>query len=206
MFPTNRMTVPSPHPDPLTGAPGAHPVGAGFGAAVGGAAAGVALGTAGAVATGSAVGAVAGPLGAVVGALAGGLAGGVFGHHVAESMHPTVLEAIEADEEPAFQEEEEAFWHERYLLLPYVLADKTFADYLPAFRYGRQCREQFDGRSFSEVELQLHAGWIAARGDSSLDWEDARCAIRDAYEGPMPPPATTEDIAIDDDDWVVPPM
>src|SRR4051794_32509382 len=49
--------------DPITGEPGAHPVGVGVGTAAGGAAAG-ALG-----------GAAAGPVGAVVGAVAGGLAG-----------------------------------------------------------------------------------------------------------------------------------
>src|SRR3954447_11610765 len=53
--------------DPITGEPGAHPVGAGVGAAVGGAA------------TGAAAGAVAGPVGAVVGAVAGGVVGGLAG-------------------------------------------------------------------------------------------------------------------------------
>src|SRR5262245_15978955 len=55
--------------DPITGTPGAHPVGAGIGA-IGGAAAGAAIGTA------------AGPLGTVVGAAIGGVAGGLVGKGV----------------------------------------------------------------------------------------------------------------------------
>ena len=52
--------------DPITGAPGAHPVGTGVGAAAG-------------VATGAAVGAIGGPVGPAVGAVIGGVIGGVAG-------------------------------------------------------------------------------------------------------------------------------
>ena len=63
--------------DPLTGAPGAHPIGTGVGAAAGG------------VAAGAAVGSVAGPVGTVVGAAVGAVAGGLAGKGVAESIDPT---------------------------------------------------------------------------------------------------------------------
>jgi hypothetical protein len=59
--------------DPITGAPGAHPVGTGIGAAT----AGMAAGT------------VAGPVGAAVGAVVGGL----IGKAVAEAIDPTAEEA-----------------------------------------------------------------------------------------------------------------
>src|SRR6187431_392812 len=59
--------------DPITKAPGAHPVEVGLGAALGGAAAGVA----------------AGPVGAVLGAVAGGVAGGYGGRAVGEAIDPT---------------------------------------------------------------------------------------------------------------------
>ena len=54
--------------DPITGAPGAHPVGVGLGAAAGGIAAGAAAGTL-----------AAGPVGTVVGAAVGAVAGGLGG-------------------------------------------------------------------------------------------------------------------------------
>jgi phage tail tape-measure protein len=67
--------------DPITGAPGAHPVGVGLGAAAGGIAAGAAAGTV-----------AAGPVGTVVGAAVGAIAGGLGGKAVAEHFDPTVAE------------------------------------------------------------------------------------------------------------------
>jgi phage tail tape-measure protein len=68
--------------DPITGAPGAHPVGVGLGAAAGG--------VAGGIAAGAAVGTVAaGPVGTVVGAAVGAIAGGLGGKAVAEHFDPT---------------------------------------------------------------------------------------------------------------------
>ena len=63
--------------DPLTGAPGAHPIGTGVGAAAGG------------IAAGAAVGSVAGPVGTAVGAAVGAVAGGLAGKGVAENIDPT---------------------------------------------------------------------------------------------------------------------
>ena len=64
------------NPDPLSGAPGAHPVGVGVGALSGAAA-------------GAAMGAVAGPAGAAVGTVVGAVAGALAGKGTAEAMHPT---------------------------------------------------------------------------------------------------------------------
>ena len=58
------------NPDPITGAPGAHPVGVGLGAAAGTLA--------------------AGPVGTVVGAAVGAVAGGLGGKAVAEHFDPTM--------------------------------------------------------------------------------------------------------------------
>ena len=81
--------------DPITGAPGSHPVGTGVGAVAGG------------VAAGAAAGAVAGPVGAVVGAAVGAVVGGLAGKAVAENIDPTV---------------EDAYWRDSYTERPYVPA------------------------------------------------------------------------------------
>ena len=62
--------------EPITGTPGAHPLGTGAGAASGGVA-------------GAAIGVAAGPIGVAVGAVAGGLAG----KRAAEAVNPAVEEA-----------------------------------------------------------------------------------------------------------------
>ncbi len=69
------------NPDPITGAPGAHPIGV-AGGGTGGALAGAAIG-----------GAVGGPVGAVVGGATGAVAGGAAGKGAAEAVNPTVEEA-----------------------------------------------------------------------------------------------------------------
>jgi phage tail tape-measure protein len=71
----------------LTGAPGAHPVGAGLGAAAGG------------IATGAAVGTIAGPVGRVVGAAVGAVVGGLAGKAIGEAIDPTA---------------ESAYWQKNY--------------------------------------------------------------------------------------------
>ncbi|MGZ5139155.1 MAG: hypothetical protein ACXWCX_15260, partial [Burkholderiales bacterium] len=72
--------------DPITGAPGAHPIGTGLGAAAGGIAAGAAAGTL-----------AAGPIGTAIGAAAGAIAGGLAGKAVAEHFDPTAEEAYWRD-------------------------------------------------------------------------------------------------------------
>ena len=77
---TNKVNIPErgANRDPISGAPGAHPLGAGIGAALGGAAAGAAAGT------------VVGPVGTVVGLAVGAIVGGLAGKGVAESIDPTL--------------------------------------------------------------------------------------------------------------------
>ena len=141
--------------DPISGAPGAHPVGTGLGAAMGGAAAGAAVGT------------VAGPLGTVIGAAVGAVIGGLVGKGVAELVDPTV---------------EETYWRGNFSTRPYVAAGDTFEDYAPAYGYGVTSYRDRPGRSFEEVEAELSVGWADARGASRLEWGDARAATRDAWD------------------------
>ena len=70
------------NPDPITGAPGAHPLGV-AGGGTGGALAGAAIGAV-----------VGGPVGAVVGGAIGAVAGGAAGKGAAEAVNPTVEEAF----------------------------------------------------------------------------------------------------------------
>ena len=93
--------------DPISGTPGAHPLGTGAGAAPGG--------VAGAIA-GLAVG---GPLGAAIGAVVGAVAGGLAGKSAAEAVNPTA---------------EALFWKETYLREPYFVPGKTYEYYAPGFR------------------------------------------------------------------------
>ncbi|HET9340942.1 MAG TPA: hypothetical protein VFQ55_18210 [Casimicrobiaceae bacterium] len=139
--------------DPITGAPGSHPVGTGLGAA-------------GGAAAGAAVGAAAGPVGAVVGAVVGGVAGGLAGKGVAEMIDPTV---------------EGTYWRENFASRPYA-SGAAYDDFEPAYRYGWETYPQFAGTPFEEAEPQLRSQWDYRRGDSDLSWDRARLAAKDSWQ------------------------
>jgi hypothetical protein len=150
---------PDQNPDPITGAPGSHPVGTGIGAA-GGGAAGAAIG--------AAVSGPAAPAGAVVGAVIGAVAGGLAGKGAAEAVNPTA---------------ENEYWRTNYAARPYYESSYTYdEDYRPAYEYGWSTFGQHAGRRFEDVESDLSSGWQRAKGKSRLDWERAKLATRDAWE------------------------
>jgi len=141
--------------DPITGTPGAHPLGTGAGAATGSVAGGVA---------GLAVG---GPVGGVIGAAIGALAGGLAGKSAAESVNPTA---------------EELFWKETYIREPYYVAGKTFEYYAPGFRAGWEGRVRHDGRTFEAAEPELMADYGLTRSELDPAWQDVRAAARAAWD------------------------
>lgn len=145
---------PSENPDPITGEPGAHPVGVGLGAA-GGAAAGAAIGS------------VAGPVGSAVGAAAGGVAGGLLGKGIAEAFDPTA----ELD-----------YWRDAHAGRPYA-AGRRFSDLEPAYRVAIDSYQTSPSPvPFSHVEPKLRASYESARSSNLLDWGTARDASKDAWE------------------------
>lgn len=141
--------------DPLTGAPGAHPVGTGVGAASGGAA-GAAIGSA-----------VGGPIGAGVGIVAGAIIGGLAGKGAAESIDPTA---------------EDAYWRENYRTREYIDPGATYETYEPAYRAGYVGFSRHRGRRFDDIESELRDDYERTAGNPSLSWEKARQAARDAWD------------------------
>lgn len=148
--------------DPITDAPGSHPIGTGIGALLGGAAA--AAGTGAAI--GAATGTVAGPVGTLIGAAVGAVVGGLAGKGVAEAIDPTV---------------EEVYWRENFKSRPYA-SGKSFDDYGPAYMHGVNSYTKYPNSRFDDVESNLARDWNTAGGKSSLDWANARIATRDAWD------------------------
>ncbi len=147
-----RDKQPDANRDPITGAPGSHPIGTGVGAAAGGTA-------------GAAIGSVAGPVGTVVGAAVGAIAGGLAGKGVGEMVDPTV---------------EDAYWRDNYAKRPYYSRDHGYDTYAPAYRTGYEGRVKYDGRSFDDIETDLEADY--KRHNGKLDWIDVKDASRDAWD------------------------
>jgi hypothetical protein len=133
--------------------------GAGVGA-VGGAALG---GVAGGATAGALAGGVTGPVGAVIGAAVGAVAGAIM----ARKGDPAI---------------EDSYWRDNHASRPYARKDVGFDHYQPAYRAGVESFNNNSNRSFDEIEPQLSRDWGRARGNSSLEWEHARPAARDAWE------------------------
>jgi len=139
--------------DPITGVPGAHPIGSGLGAA-GGAVAGAAIGS------------IAGPIGAAVGLVAGAVAGGLGGKGVAEAI------------DPSFEEE---YWVVNYPSRPYAVATVPYETYRPAYRTGYEGYTRYPAKSFDEVESDLQRDYEKIKGNANLSWNEAKHAARDAW-------------------------
>ena len=140
--------------DPITKAPGSHPVGTGVGAALGGAAAGAAAGT------------VAGPAGTIAGAAVGAIVGGLAGKGIAEKIDPTV---------------EDAYWRENHNRQKFA-KDSRYDDYAPAYRTGYEGYSEFGarGKSYDQVEADLRRRYEST--SPRIGWESASFATRAAWD------------------------
>ena len=142
------------NPDPITGEPGAHPVGTGVGAASAGAA-------------GAAIGAVAGPIGVVAGTVIGAVAGGLAGKGVAESIDPT---------------NEDGYWQANHHSQPYALHG-SYERFSPAYRTGYEgvVRHGAD-KDYADVEDDLKSTYEQGRDKAGVSWDNAKHAVRAAYD------------------------
>ena len=145
------------HRDPISGEPGAHPIGTGLGAA-GGAAAGAAAG--------AAVGIPGGPVGIAVAGAIGAVIGGLGGSAASEALNPTG---------------EEQFWRAHFENELRPAAGRGYDDYAPAYRFGYENRERMVSDSFEQVEPDLSTEWHQTGRGSGMAWQDARPAVRAAW-------------------------
>ena len=109
--------------------------------------------------------AVAGTIGA-----AAGVAAGVASVLVGKVPAPKV--------DPA---NEELYWREHFGSEPYYDPNFSFEDYLPAWRVGWEGRARHVARKFEDVEKDLETEFHWNRGQSRLLWEQARDAVRAAW-------------------------
>ena len=148
------VEVASINRDPLTGEPGAHPLGVGAGTTAG-------------VLTGAALGSLGGPIGTAIGAVVGGIAGAGIGKGVAESVNPT---------------HELEYWKSVYSSRPYA-SDGPFDDYEPAYRAVVETEPaSLFGTRFEDAEERYRELYERNRGTSKLDWNVAKQASRDAWD------------------------
>ena len=142
------------NPDPITGEPGAHPVGTGIGAVSG-------------AATGAAMGAAGGPVGAIIGGVAGAVTGGLIGKGVEEYFDPT---------------EEAAYWRDNYRSSSAYDPSMSYEDMEPAYRTGYTGFGKYygNGNRFEDVEHNIRGDYEGS--GSRLGYDKARNSIKEAYD------------------------
>jgi len=139
--------------DPISGAPGSHPVGTGLGAA-------------GGAAAGAAVGSMAGPVGTLVGGTVGAVVGGLAGKAGGEAVNPTA---------------EDTYWRDTYTKEPYYNPSYKYDDYAPAYKLGYMNRANYAGKTYDQAESALRSDWERTKGTSRLAWDDAKHATKAAW-------------------------
>jgi len=152
---TNENAGRDSNPDPITKAPGSHPVATGVGAAAAGAA-GAAIGSV-VPGIGTAIG---GAVGAVIGAVGGGLAGKAVG----EVIDPTGTDD---------------YWRNNYKTRDYVESGTDYDRYRPAYQYGASFADRCETPEFDEKRARTE--WETTPAAKNLSFDRAKGAIRDEF-------------------------
>jgi hypothetical protein len=78
---------------------------------------------------------------------------------------------------------EDDYWRENFGDRPYVDGG-SYEDFGPAYAYGVSSYHAHSGHGhgFDEVEHAIGRDWDKVKGTSSLTWERARHAVRDAWD------------------------
>ena len=140
--------------DPITDAPGSHPIETGIGAAAVGAVGGMAAG------------AVGGPITAAVGAAVGAVAGGYAGKSVGEMIDPTT---------------DDTWLRDNFESRPYVEEGDAFEDFQPAYRYGAAAESVYGDTDFDSLHDDLEREWEVNHAED-MPWGRANQAVKDGYE------------------------
>jgi hypothetical protein len=159
--------------DPISNAPGAHPIETGIGAAVVGAVAGAGAGLA------------AGPVGTALGAAIGAVAGGYAGKSVGEYIDPTT---------------EDRWLRDNFTSRPYVEPGVPFEEYEPAYRYGGEAECRHGGCGFDQIEGELEQDWNSRMDERSMRWNRARDAVKDGYDRTVQIRRARDAAAVTEDD------
>ena len=112
------------------------------------------------------------------------LAGGLTGLGVAELANP---QFPDEEHDPDWgngparavdHDLEDAYWREAHAKEPYYNPERRYGDYAPAYRMGWVSCARYDGGNFEKYEPAFRNDWESIKGDSRLDWDEARHAVK----------------------------
>lgn len=79
---------------------------------------------------------------------------------------------------------EDEYWRSNFTNRPYVGTNRDYNYWQPAYRYGYESAQRYQGRNWNDVENDLRAGWdrYEHRGTMRGTWEDIKAAVRDGWD------------------------
>jgi hypothetical protein len=77
---------------------------------------------------------------------------------------------------------ESGYWRNNYKTRPYAQTGHDYEFYEPAYRYGFESAAQHRERSWNDVQADLERGWENYKLRGKLAWNEAKDAIRDAWD------------------------
>lgn len=79
--------------------------------------------------------------------------------------------------------DEDSYWQGQYASRPYG-SGSTYDQWRPAYRFGYDAAQRYQGRQWTDVERDLERDWdtYQHRGDTRSTWQQVKDAARDAWE------------------------
>lgn len=79
--------------------------------------------------------------------------------------------------------DEDAYWRSNFRGRPYASSsDRDYDFYEPAYRYGFESAQRFEGRDWSDVEPEISSQWNTYKYRGASAWEQVKDAVRDAWD------------------------
>jgi hypothetical protein len=73
-------------------------------------------------------------------------------------------------------------WREHHSTQPYAAGERSYEDYLPAYRTAHAAYEKHAGKEFEEVEDDIALDYEKHHPGAALPWDEARAAVRSAWD------------------------
>ena len=77
---------------------------------------------------------------------------------------------------------EEKYWRDNYRQRPYVSPEQSYDSWGPAYRFGYDATDRYEGKSWNDVESDLRRDWDRYEHRGQSTWEQIKNGVRDAWD------------------------
>ena len=79
--------------------------------------------------------------------------------------------------------DDDSYWRTNYRTRPYASSGSFDYDYYrPAYHYGYEAANRYEGRDWKDVEPELSRSWNTYEHKGQSTWEQMKDAVRDAWD------------------------